>query len=321
VREFIGKTFPGKLLESSAMTTEKPFPSDLSASVDAVAWRAAEEGFLDRGKDTRLFFRLARATGDPRAVVVLTHGLGEHSSRYGHVAAGLVGRGLQVGAWDLRGHGRSSGCRGDVPDYDLLVEDLAAACAHFRVKGLPLFLFAHSLGAQIALSFLEQRSVECDGAVIASPWLRLAFDPPWWKLFLARLAMRWRPTFIQQTGTRLERLSRDLEHLGSFPDLDLVHHGISARMYFSVREAGERLLARAEAVRTPLLLLHGDDDPVTSHHATCEFFERAGAQDKTLRIYPGVRHETHNDLDRALVIREVGNWIEARLPAAGGAQT
>jgi alpha-beta hydrolase superfamily lysophospholipase len=108
-----------------------------------------------------------------------------------------------------------------------------------------------------------------------------------------------------------------LEHLGSFPDPDLVHHGISARMYFAVRAAGERLLAAAGAVRTPLLLLHGDDDPVTSHHATCEFFERAGATDKTLRIYPGVRHETHNDLDRALVIREIGDWIEARLAAAG----
>ncbi len=302
------------------MTTEKLFHDGVSASADAVAWNAAEEGFLDRGSGTRLFFRVARPAIDTRAVVVLTHGLGEHSSRYGHVAAALVARGLQVGAWDLRGHGRSSGSRGDVREYDLLVEDLAAVCAHFRVKGRPLFLFAHSLGAQIALNYLEQGNVECDGAVIASPWLRLAFDPPWWKLFLARLAMRWWPAFIQHTGSRLERLSRDLEHLGSFPDLDLVHHGISARMYFAVREVGERLLARANAVRTPLLLLHGDDDPVTSHHATCEFFERAGASDKTLRIYPGVRHETHNDLDRELVIREVGDWIEARLPAAGGPQ-
>jgi alpha-beta hydrolase superfamily lysophospholipase len=254
-------------------------------------------------------------------VVVVTHGLGEHSSRYGHVAAALVGRGLQVAAWDLRGHGRSSGRRGDVTDYDLLVEDLAAVCAHFRIKGRPLFLFAHSLGGQIALNYLEQRSVDCAGAVIASPWLRLAFDPPWWKLWLARLAMHCRPAFVQRTGTRWERLSRDLAHLGSFPDLDLVHHGISARMFFAVRAAGERVLAAAGAVRTPILLLHGDADPVTSHHATCEFFERAGAPDKTLRIFPGGRHETHNDLDRAQVLGEIGGWIEARLPSAGGGES
>ena len=298
------------------MTTEKLPPCGVSAQAGTVAWRDAEEGFVERGADTRLLVRVAHPDREARAVVVLTHGLGEHSSRYGHVAAALVARGLRVGAWDLRGHGRSSGPRGDVTDYDLLVEDLAAVCAHFRVEGRPLFLFAHSLGAQIALNYLEQRNAGCDGAVIASPWLRLAFDPPRWRLWLARLALRWRPAFVQKTGTTLERMSRDLEHLASFPDLDLVHHGISARMYFAVRAAGERVLAAAAAVRTPLLLIHGDDDPVTSHRATCEFFERAGAADKTLRIYPGVRHETHNDLDRALVLGEIGDWIEARLGGA-----
>ena len=84
-------------------------------------------------------------------------------------------------------------------------------------------------------------------------------------------------------------------------------------MYFWLRTAGERIFAEAPSVRTPLLLLHGDDDPITSHHATCEFFERVGSADKTLRIYPGARHETHNDLDRVMVIRESGDWIEARV--------
>jgi len=64
---------------------------------------------------------------------------------------------------------------------------------------------------------------------------------------------------------------------------------------------------------TPLLLLHGDADPVTSHHASGEFLEKAGSADKTLRIFPGSRHETHNDLDREQVIHEVADWIEARL--------
>ena len=72
-------------------------------------------------------------------------------------------------------------------------------------------------------------------------------------------------------------------------------------------------------VRAPLLLLHGDHDPITIQHATCEFFERVASADKTLRIYPGARHETHNDLERAQVIREIGDWIEARLPVSGGA--
>jgi alpha-beta hydrolase superfamily lysophospholipase len=261
--------------------------------------------------------RVANPVGVPRGVVVLVHGLGEHLGRYGHVAAGLIDRDLMVVGWDLRGHGRSSGARGDVPHGDLLVDDLAAVCARYRQEALPLFLFGHSLGGQIVLRLLEKDAGVCCGAVIASPWLRLAFNPPWWKLLLGRLAMKIWPGFVQPRGIRSDRLSRDEVHLKSFPDLDLVHQRISARMYFSLRAEGERIFAEAGSVRTPLLMLHGDDDPVTSHHTTCDFFERLGSADKTLRIYPGARHETHNDLERELVIREIGDWIAARVGVGG----
>jgi alpha-beta hydrolase superfamily lysophospholipase len=105
---------------------------------------------------------------------------------------------------------------------------------------------------------------------------------------------------------RLERLSRDAAHMASFPDQTLMHQRISARMYFALRAGGERVLAGAAELRTPLLLL-------TSHHATGEFFERVGSADRTLRIFPAARHEMHNDLIRAEVLREVGDWIEVRL--------
>ena len=281
----------------------------------ALLWPAFEEHFLKTGDGTRLFLRIARTFSAPRGVVVITHGLGEHSGRYAHVAAALLEKGLTVVGWDLRGHGRSSGPRGDIAEYGVLLADLALVCAHYRMTGRPLFLYAHSMGAQVALRFLEEAHPNCAGAVIASPWLRLAFDPPWWKLALAWIALRVRPGFIQQTGTRLERLSRDLRHLESLPGLELVHHNISARMYFAVRAAGEQALQEAGKLRVPLLLLHGDDDPITSHHATRELFDRAGVADKTLQILPQSRHETHNDLDRDLVIRAIGDWIAARMPS------
>ncbi|HSI11657.1 MAG TPA: lysophospholipase [Chthoniobacter sp.] len=295
------------------MTTENLSPHELSNRSERTEWPPASEEILPATQDARLFTRLARPSGEPRAWVIMVHGLGEHMGRYGHVAAYLVERGFAVVGWDLRGHGRSSGARGDVTGGELLVDDLALVCRHFRPRDVPLFLFAHSLGGQIALHLLERDSAVCRGAVIASPWLRLAFNPPIWKLIIARVAMRIWPGFVQARGFRSERLSRDAAHLASFPDLDLVHQRISARMYFWLRAGGERLFAGANTVHTPLLLLLGDDDPVTSHHASCDFFERLGSADKTLRIYPGARHETHNELERAQVLREVGDWMEARL--------
>ena len=275
--------------------------------------------FLVRDHADRIFMRVQRPDGASRGIVVITHGLGEHSGRYGHVAEKFSALGLRVVTWDLRGHGRSSGERGDAMQYNLLIDDLEAVCACATEEGGPLILFAHSLGGQLVLRFLEERQPACAGAVIASPWLRLAFDPPWWKLALARMALKIFPRFAQKTGTSWARLSRDFEHLASFPDLDLTHHLISARLYFAVRAGGEAALADAARLHLPLLLVHGDQDPITSHHATRELFEHVSSPDKTLRVCPGVLHETHNDLDRAIVLQEICDWLEARLPGAGTA--
>ncbi len=296
------------------MTTENLRADHDSGVPDERAW-SGEAGALMTADGVKLALRTARVTAEVRADVVLVHGLGEHAGRYGHVAAVLAERGLRMCAWDLRGHGRSEGGRGDAERYELLVDDLARVVAHFTENGRPWFLLAHSLGGQVALRFLEERQPGCAGAAIFAPWLRLAFDPPWWKLALARAARRLWPAYAQETGNTWARLSRDTEHLASLPDLELVHHRISARLYFAMRAAGEAVLAGAARLRVPLLLLHGEDDPITCHRATRELCERVGSADKTLRLCPGARHEIHNDLGREQVIAEVADWLVARLPA------
>lgn len=306
------KTFGGKLLEERLMTTENLDATGDSRASGDHPW-GENTGSLRAADGVELALRSTRVAGAVRAEVVLVHGLGEHAGRYGHVARVLAARGLRVDAWDLRGHGRSGGPRGDARDYGLLVDDLARVVDHFVKEGKPWFLLAHSLGGQVALRFIEERQPTCAGAVIAAPWLRLAFAPPWWKLALARLAMRVWPGFVQQTGYVGERLSRDAAHLASLPDLELVHHRISARLYFAMRAAGEAVLADAARLRVPLLLLHGEDDPITCEHATRELLRRAGSADKTLRLYPGVRHEIHNDFGRERVLAEVAEWLAARL--------
>src|SRR4051812_29822385 len=143
-----------------------------------------------RGGEGRLFLRVARVAGPIRAEVVVTHGLGEHSGRYAHVATALAGRGLRMWGYDVRGHGRSDGRRGDARRYEGLLEDLGLVFTEAARHGRPIFLMGHSMGAQISLNFLLSRPVECRGAVIASPWLRLAFTPPFWRRALAGAAAR-----------------------------------------------------------------------------------------------------------------------------------
>jgi acylglycerol lipase len=268
---------------------------------------------LPRGR-TRLFLRTAHLDNPVRAEVLLTHGLGEHSGRYTHVAAALAERGLRIWAYDLRGHGRSDGPRGDAR-YEDLLEDLAHIHAEVAQTGRPIFLMGHSMGAQLSLSFLLSRPVQCRGAVIASPWLRLAFVPPLWRTALACIAARIFPRLTQTTSSIAAHLSRDLAHLAALPDPDLTHHRVSARLFLALQREGRHLLERAGEFKMPVLFIHGSSDAVTSCAATQEFYERAASLDKRFVLYPEFLHETHNDLGRERVLQEAAEWMIDRVAA------
>jgi len=246
--------------------------------------------------------------------VLIVHGLGEHSGRFRHVMQHLAGRGFLCGAVDLRGHGKSEGRRGDAMCYADLLGDLRAAAECF-CGGTPFFLYAHSFGGQVAIHALLAGLPGVQGMVLTSPWLDLAFQPPRWKLLLAQLARRAMPGLIQQTGLSLERLGRDIDFLKTMPELELVHHRISVRLYHALTAAAAKARARAREFSTPFLLIHGEADDVTSDRASSEFFQKSSAQDKTLCLLPGVRHEPHNDFGREEVLEEIAQWLSARCVA------
>jgi alpha-beta hydrolase superfamily lysophospholipase len=261
----------------------------------------------------RLWWGMSLPGERARAEVVLTHGLGEHAGRYEHVAARFGERGIRTIAYDLRGHGRSAGGRGDAPSYEALLDDLAAVHGRCPRGEGPLFLMGHSMGGQITLNYLLRRPGACRGVIATSPWLRLAFAPARWRVALARVVLRWWPSFSQRTPGDALRLSRDAAHLASLAAPELTHHRISTRLFFAIEQAGLEALAQAPELRTPVLLVHGGADEVTSPAATKEFYEGVGSADKRLAIFPEALHETHNDLCREEVLREVVGWVEERL--------
>jgi alpha-beta hydrolase superfamily lysophospholipase len=263
---------------------------------------------------TRLFVRSSEP-GLVRGSILLTHGMGEHSGRYGHVVRRLNNAGLRVLSWDLRGHGRSEGRRGDIRSYRMLIDDLLEVWALASSGPGPVFLYGHSLGGQITLNFAVLHKPEAAGLVITSPWLRLAFAPPRWKVSLARIAAHVWPSFTQNTDVVPARLSRDLDFLMAMPDLHLVHHRMSARMYQALTAGAISAALDGVDLPHPILLVHGARDPVTSVAATRQFFRALRSQDKSLLIVPKALHETHNDLCRDNVLKQVTAWIKARLPA------
>ncbi len=257
-------------------------------------------------------------SGNTPARVLIVHGLGEHSGRYDHVVGALVQRGCEVWRYDQRGNGRSGGRRGDVRAYNMWVEDLDRVVAHAGgAEGM--FVYAHSFGGQVALKWILDHRPPLAGLILSAPWLRLAMEPPRWKLRVAALAATLWPQMRLSTGVSGELLSSDADFLRGLDPDGLIHRTISVRTYHSAMRVGAEVLGRAGEVETPLLLVQGTGDRIISPSGSAEFVERCGARDKRLWLVEGARHEAHNEVGRGEVVREIGNWILERAVARGGA--
>ena len=252
--------------------------------------------------------------GDARAMVVLTHGFGEHSGRYGALAAALNAARCSLFAYDLRGHGRSQGPRGFAPRHEDLLDDLerVIAAAQRQQPGLALFVFGHSMGGNIVLNYALRRPAGIRGVLASGPWLRLTTQPPAWKRALARLAALLKPGLVVPATVDPKILSHDQMQVRAYADDPLVHGTMTAGLFAEVAVAGERALAEAAALTLPLLLMHGGGDQLTDPRASEEFHRHAGGSDKTLRIYPGQFHEILNETDPAPVLRDIVEWIGRR---------
>ena len=265
----------------------------------------------------------------PRAVVLMVHGLGEHASRYDHVAQQLLSWGFAVRAYDQRGHGESGGARGGLSSEALLLDDLAevvddtrlraprlpqAAGANQAEKPLPLILLGHSLGGLVVGRFVSLGMRPVDGLVLSSP----ALDPglsAFQKLLLAVLPVI-APNLRVNNGLNPAYLSHDPQVVRKYLADPLVHAKISARLARFIASAGPATVAAAYNWATPTLLMYAGADKLVNPAGSRAFAEAAaggpGAKVLTVKCFDELYHEIFNELDSAPVFAALKAWLDAR---------
>ncbi len=250
---------------------------------------------------------------EPRGVVCLVHGLGEHSGRYEHVGRALADAGYALWAFDLRGHGRSQGPRGHVSSWDALFDDvsLSVDSAAKQFPNAPLFLYGHSLGGTIVLTFCLARKPSIAGVIVTAPLLRTAFEPPAWKLALGKLLYRAAPGFSMNNELDPQGLSHDSQVVSAYVHDPLVHKLVSARLALDLIEQGKTALQRAGEWSLPLLLMNGTADPICSPQAVSVFAKTAGTA-CTYRAWEGLFHELHNELEQQEILQAMIAWLRER---------
>jgi alpha-beta hydrolase superfamily lysophospholipase len=255
-------------------------------------------------------------------VTLLVHGYGEHQGRYARLIAALTGQGFAVYTLDHRGHGRSAGPRANVARFDDFVDDLhrlddRARAAH---PGAPVFVFGHSMGGLIALRYALRYQDGLQGLALSAPALRFGEDTPAILRRLSGVLARFAPTFpvsrIALEGESL--LSRDPLVQATFDADPLNYHGpAQARMAHQMLRAAADARAREETLRLPLLVMQGDLDRYVVPAGATELFEYAASADKTLKWWPGCRHELLNEPEGPEVVAFVLDWLERHATRPG----
>jgi alpha-beta hydrolase superfamily lysophospholipase len=259
-----------------------------------------------------MFARGWTPKGTPKAVIVLIHGIGEHTGRYTRVGVELAEMGYAMLGFDLRGHGRSEGRRGHTPSYNALLDDIATFMKQMEGKypNLPRFLYGHSMGGNLVLNYALRRKPDLKGLMVTSPWLKLAFEPPAAKVFLAKVMNTIAPGFTQSSRLDTKALSRDEAVVATYVNDPLVHDKVSARLFVSMYESGSWALEHAGELLLPLLLMQGTADRLDSVEATKEFAAKAGSK-VTLKLWDGWFHEIHNEPEKAEVFKAMVDWLDA----------
>ena len=234
------------------------------------------------------------------------HGLGDHVGRYAPLLAHLASQRVEVHALDQLGHGRSGAHprrgRYNVDSVAELVDDVSAFSASVLAQHAsppPLFLLGCSLGGLVAAYAALQAPQRYAGVVLAAPACDVEWTPVLHVMaaFGSVLALCL-PNAALVPAVKTPLLSRNPAVLAAHDKDELVPHGdVKCRIANEALKAFRALKPRYAQFHSPLLIMHGDADKVTSPGASRRMFDAVGSRDKLYVSYPGAFHELFTEPD------------------------
>jgi alpha-beta hydrolase superfamily lysophospholipase len=282
-----------------------------------------------------VFYRRWLPEGEPRAIVLVAHGMSEHSGRYGRLADALTGAGYAVYAPDHRGHGRTSASTGVGrlgPDgVDAIVRDLDALreLAVAEQGARPVVLFGHSMGALLSQAYTERHGDALvalalsgspgahEGLEAMAEMMQQAVDAGMADEPLSALAGFGDAT--SETRTAFDWLSRDEAEVDAYiadpycgENHPMTYGFVAGLMTLTNDVMAPTAIARIPTT-LPILLLTGEADAASNNgEAVRELEKRMRAAGLRVEAiwYPEARHEILNEINRDEVTADLVGWID-----------
>ena len=273
--------------------------------------------FTDDG--TKIFYRIYRPLSRKKIsrILVVHHGFGEHSGRYGNLLRSMENTGTAIYLLDARGHGRSGGKRGHVKRFFDFLDDLDTLIRiAIRNEKIPkVYLLGHSMGGLIALAYAETGTNQGNlyGLIASSPALRVHLNLAMKvKKFVATTLAEFLPETTLPAGLDVSHLSHDTLVGEAYVKDPLVHGDVSFRLGSILLNAGDPVIESADNIRVPTYVFHGREDQIANFAGSVDYYNNLVMPDKKLNIYDNMRHETMNEYpkDRDRVLSDLSSWLD-----------
>lgn len=270
-----------------------------------------KEGKFEGKKKLALYYQCWLPEGRPKAILLIAHGMAEHSGRYKNLADYFVSRGYAVYALDHRGHGKSDGVRIYIDRFDDYITDLRTFHELIRKENpeTKVFLIGHSMGGTIAVAYSIKYQQDLSGLITSGASLLPATTAPPLLLAIAGIAS----ALFPKVGTIVldaSAISRDRSVVEAYENDPLVYRGkIPARTGAELARMWKELPQQMSEIKLPILILHGSSDRLASPQGSKLLYERVSSTDKTLKIYDGLYHEVFNEPEREQVMQDVEQWL------------
>ncbi len=262
-----------------------------------------------------LYYQCWLPPANPKAVLLVVHGLAEHSGRYANLVDYFVPKGYAVYGFDQRGHGRSEGLRCYVGRFSEYVQDLDTFIGMIRneYEQAKIFPVGHSMGATIAVAYAVRYQDRLAGLLLSGAALKIDSTVSPALMAMAKVLS----LLLPKTGTTVldaSTLSRDRAVVDGYVNDPLVYRGkIRARLGAELIKITRELPSAIPEIKLPVLIMHGADDRLSDPEGSRMLFERVGSEDRTLKLYEGFYHEIFNEPEREQVFRDIGAWLAAHV--------
>ncbi len=274
-----------------------------------------EEGLFKGVRDAKIYYQDWLPEGEPRAVLLIVHGLAEHSGRYGNVVNRFVPLGYAVYGMDHLGHGKSEGRRVHVERFDDYMSTLKVYFDKIREwqPNKPIFLVGHSMGGLIGAVYLLDHQAELAGAVLSGPAVKIPEYVTPFILFMGKMLSALVPKYglllLDANG-----VSRDPAVVQAYVSDPLVHRGkATACLAAEMLKAMQTVSGQAARITLPIMIVQGSADKLVNPAGAQMVYDAVSSVDKEIRIYDGFYHEVFNEPEHDKVLHDVEIWLEAHL--------